>query len=319
MAWLFFAHHCGSEAPVHDRADHVFRHWFLVASLFGLVLIPLVHNRAVRLTMRRLEAATPLSMAEIQADKDQLRAEFAMSTRRLEMSRRADEGQDHQPARRARQEDRRHQPPQGRTRRENRRHLLAGGTRKGAEGPAAARPRTNTRSRSARCAKPSACCRQAGRAGKARLRSRRALGDRRQPARRARSRCATQVEALKDRVSDHEREANEIERPARPRAQGRRRRDRRTQEERGKVEKLGDRVSQLERQLVAQTTEAEVLGRRVQELEAPDGRPGAVLSEREIEIDQLRDKIDEGAEDRSRPARGAVRRGRPQQVPPPKA
>src|SRR5215216_7230781 len=59
---------------------------FFVASLFGLVLIPLVHNRAVRLTMKRLEAATPLSMAEIQADKDQLRAEFAMSTRRLEMS-----------------------------------------------------------------------------------------------------------------------------------------------------------------------------------------------------------------------------------------
>src|SRR5437868_10531133 len=59
---------------------------FLVASLFGLVLIPLVHNRAVCLTERRLEAATPLSMAEIQADKDQLRAEFAMSTRRLEMS-----------------------------------------------------------------------------------------------------------------------------------------------------------------------------------------------------------------------------------------
>jgi chromosome segregation ATPase len=59
---------------------------FLVASLLGLVLIPLVHNRAVRLTIRRLEAATPLSMAEIQADKDQLRAEFAMSTRRLEIS-----------------------------------------------------------------------------------------------------------------------------------------------------------------------------------------------------------------------------------------
>src|SRR5438270_13460223 len=59
---------------------------FLVAGLFGLVFIPLVHARAVRLTMRRLEASTPLSMAEIQADKDQLRAEFAMSTRRLEMS-----------------------------------------------------------------------------------------------------------------------------------------------------------------------------------------------------------------------------------------
>src|SRR3974390_2503899 len=59
---------------------------FLVASVIGLGIIPLVHNRAVRLTMRRLEAATPLSMAELQADQDQLRAEFAMSTRRLEMS-----------------------------------------------------------------------------------------------------------------------------------------------------------------------------------------------------------------------------------------
>jgi chromosome segregation ATPase len=34
--------------------------------------------------MRRLEASIPLSMAEVQADKDLLRAEFAMSTRRLE-------------------------------------------------------------------------------------------------------------------------------------------------------------------------------------------------------------------------------------------
>src|ERR1051326_3053249 len=59
---------------------------FLVASLAALIILPFVHARAVRLTMRRLEAATPLSMAEIQADKDQLRAEFAMSTRRLEMS-----------------------------------------------------------------------------------------------------------------------------------------------------------------------------------------------------------------------------------------
>src|ERR1700744_5256323 len=59
---------------------------FLVSMLCGLMIIPLVHSRAVRLTTRRLEAATPLSMAEIQADKDQLRAEFAMSARRLEMS-----------------------------------------------------------------------------------------------------------------------------------------------------------------------------------------------------------------------------------------
>jgi chromosome segregation ATPase len=59
---------------------------FLVAMLCALMVVPLVHSRAVRLTTRRLEAATPLSMAEIQADKDQLRAEFAMSARRLEMS-----------------------------------------------------------------------------------------------------------------------------------------------------------------------------------------------------------------------------------------
>jgi chromosome segregation ATPase len=59
---------------------------FLVSMLCGLMVMPLVHNRAVRLTIKRLEAATPLSMAEIQADKDQLRAEFAMSARRLEMS-----------------------------------------------------------------------------------------------------------------------------------------------------------------------------------------------------------------------------------------
>src|SRR5689334_24086821 len=59
---------------------------FLAASLIGLIIVPFVHGRAVRLTVRRLEAATPVSMAEIQADKDQLRAEFAMSTRRLEMS-----------------------------------------------------------------------------------------------------------------------------------------------------------------------------------------------------------------------------------------
>lgn len=58
---------------------------FLLAGLLVIGVIPLVHARAVRLTTRRLEALNPLTMAEIQADKDLLRAEFAMSTRRLEM------------------------------------------------------------------------------------------------------------------------------------------------------------------------------------------------------------------------------------------
>jgi chromosome segregation ATPase len=57
----------------------------LVASLAALVLLPAVWKRAVRLTRRRIEAATPITLAEFRADKDQLRAEFAVTTRRLEM------------------------------------------------------------------------------------------------------------------------------------------------------------------------------------------------------------------------------------------
>ena len=59
---------------------------FLIAGLLVIGVIPLVHARAVRLTMRRLEADNPLSMAEIAAEKDQLRAEFAMAMSRLEMT-----------------------------------------------------------------------------------------------------------------------------------------------------------------------------------------------------------------------------------------
>jgi chromosome segregation ATPase len=58
---------------------------FFVAELTVLAVVPLVHGRAVRLTTRRLEAALPASMAEVRADKDLLRAEFATATRRLEI------------------------------------------------------------------------------------------------------------------------------------------------------------------------------------------------------------------------------------------
>lgn len=58
----------------------------LVAGLIALIIMPAVWKRAVRLTKRRIEAATPITMAEFRADKDQLRAEFALSTRRLEMN-----------------------------------------------------------------------------------------------------------------------------------------------------------------------------------------------------------------------------------------
>jgi chromosome segregation ATPase len=57
----------------------------LAAGLLALAIMPAVWRRAVRLTKKRIEAATPITMAEFRADKDQLRAEFALSTRRLEM------------------------------------------------------------------------------------------------------------------------------------------------------------------------------------------------------------------------------------------
>lgn len=58
----------------------------LLAGLVALMIMPAVWRRAVRLTKKRIEAATPMTMAEFRADKDQLRAEFALATRRLEMN-----------------------------------------------------------------------------------------------------------------------------------------------------------------------------------------------------------------------------------------
>jgi chromosome segregation ATPase len=57
---------------------------FLAASLCGLVVIRLVHARAGHSTARAPEPPFPVSMAEIKADKNQLRAEITMSLRGLE-------------------------------------------------------------------------------------------------------------------------------------------------------------------------------------------------------------------------------------------
>jgi hypothetical protein len=59
---------------------------FLFAALTLVAVMPRVHDRAVRLTTSRLRATLPQSITEIEADKDLLRAEFAMSTCRLEKS-----------------------------------------------------------------------------------------------------------------------------------------------------------------------------------------------------------------------------------------
>ncbi|MBS7553625.1 hypothetical protein KHC23_08180 [Ancylobacter dichloromethanicus] len=58
---------------------------FLTATLLALLLLPAVWRRAVRLTRKRIEGAIPVSIAEIQADKDEQRAIFAVGIRRLEM------------------------------------------------------------------------------------------------------------------------------------------------------------------------------------------------------------------------------------------
>ena len=59
---------------------------FFTAGLLVLMISPTIWNRAVLLTKQKIESSVPLNLNEIQAEKDQLRAEFAMNTRRLEIS-----------------------------------------------------------------------------------------------------------------------------------------------------------------------------------------------------------------------------------------
>ena len=59
---------------------------FLCAVFLVSLVAPAIWRRAVVLTRRRLEASLPLTPAEIQAEKDRVRAEYAMTTRRLEMT-----------------------------------------------------------------------------------------------------------------------------------------------------------------------------------------------------------------------------------------
>ena len=263
---------------------------FLVASLFGLVLIPLVHNRAVRLTMRRLEAATPLSMAEIQADKDQLRAEFAMSTRRLELSveqmkakttsQLAELGKKTDAINRLKVElgektaavfslEAREKALRDQLQATEAEHSVKIGALREAERLLA--------ERQAELVKVTTD-----------LDTRAVTADSQRVELVA---LRAQVETLKDRVNNHERDAQEIsdrlerERKAATGATAE------LNEERAKGEKLADRVMELERALMAQTTETEVLGRRVQELEGRLAEQLRTLSEREFEGSQLRDKI----------------------------
>lgn len=264
---------------------------FLVASLFGLIFIPLVHARAVRLTMRRMEAATPLSMAEIQADKDQLRAEFAMSTRRLEMSveqlkakstgQRAELGKKNDAINRLKLE-------LG----EKSATIFALEAREKAlkDQMKATEDELSVKTLGLHETERNLSDRQAE---MARLSS--DLGDRTATTEAQRVELIslrTQIEALKIRVGDYERDIKTTEDRLDKERKEVSAATLNLNDERGKVENLGKRVAELEQQLEAQTTEAESLGKRAAELEARVADQGRLLVDRDYECDRLRAELE---------------------------
>jgi hypothetical protein len=263
---------------------------FLVAALLGLLFVPLVHNRAVRLTMRRLEAATPLSIAEIRADKDQLRAEFAMSTRRLEISvEQMTNRTTSQLAELGKKTDAINQLKKE----------LAEMTTAIASLEASEKHLRNQLSATEdEFARKSSALREAERAladKEAELAKLVAeLGERSILADSQRVELATvrtQIETMKLSVADYERAVRTTEdRLTRERGDAEAAANQ-LNEARGKLDELAAHTGELERQLVAQTTEAELLGRRVHELETRLGEQDRLLAEREFEIGQLRGEL----------------------------
>jgi chromosome segregation ATPase len=260
---------------------------FLVSMLFGLMIVPLVHNRAVRLTTRRLEAATPLSMAEIQADKDQLRAEFAMSARRLEMS--VDQLKNKTTSQLA---------ELGKKTDAINRMKVELGEKNATIFSLEAREKAikeQLRATEEEFAAKTEALRDAEKALKekqndlARLHSE--LSDRSMMAESRQVELVavrTQIDALKGRVGDAEKEfATTHARLEQERGES----DKATRElleARGRVENLSQRVTDLDRQLIIQVKEAEMLSNRVNDLEARLATQGKLLAERDFENNQLR-------------------------------
>ena len=264
---------------------------FLVAALVGLVVIPLVHGRAVRLTMRRLEAATPLSMAEIQADKDQLRAEFAMSTRRLEVS-----------VENLRTKSTSQLAELGKKGDAINRLKIELGEKTATIFALEARDkalRDQLRTTEEEYSVKTSAMLDAQRAfndKEAELaRMIAALDERSGEAEAQKVEIVAlkgQVDTLKDRLTaasndlktvEDRRDSERVELKAATQE---------LQEERGKVENLGRRVSELEQALVAQTTEAELLGRRAHDLEIRLGEQSRALGESENELKHIRNEFE---------------------------
>jgi len=264
---------------------------FLVAMLLGLMIVPLVHNRAVRLTTRRMEAATPLSMAEIQADKDQLRAEFAMSARRLEMS--VDQLKHKTTSQLA---------ELGKKSDAINRMKLELGEKNATIFSLEAREKAmkeQLRATEEEFAARTDGLRQAEKALSDKqselTRLNTELSDRSMMAESRQVELIavrTQIDVLKGRVGEAEKEfAVTQARLEQERGQSEAA-TRELAEARGRVENLSQRVTDLDRQLIAQVKEAELLGNRVSDLEARLATQGRLLAERDYESNQLRQAKD---------------------------
>jgi DNA repair exonuclease SbcCD ATPase subunit len=274
---------------------------FLISMLCGLMIMPLVHNRAVRLTTRRLEAATPLSMAEIQADKDQLRAEFAMAARRLEMS--VDQLKNKttsQLAELGKKSDaiNRMKLELG----EKNATIFALEAREAAvkEKLGLTEADFTSKTEALRAAEKALSDKQSELAKLNHdLSDRSMVADTRQVELIA---VRAQVEELKGRVGDAEKEfANTQHRLELQRGES----DTATRElteARARVENLSQRVTDLDQQLTIQVREAEQLGARVTDLESQLSTQTKILAERDFENSQLR-QANEAAEQIARDLR----------------
>jgi len=264
---------------------------FLAAALLGLLFVPLVHNRAVRLTMRRLEAATPLSIAEIRADKDQLRAEFAMSTRRLEMSvAQMKTKTTSQLAELGKKTDAINQLKKELGEKTATIFALEAHDKA---------LREQLRATEEEFAVKSSALRDAERA----LADKEAelvklvaeLGEHSITADSQRVELAalrTQVEAMKVSVADYERMVKDTEQRLAREREDAETAARELAQARDRLNDLGNRTADLERQLMVQSTQAEVLHKRVEELETRLGDQGRLLAERDYQIDKLRGDLE---------------------------
>jgi chromosome segregation ATPase len=267
---------------------------FLVAALLALLFVPLVHSRAVRLTMRRLEAATPLSIAEIRADKDQLRAEFAMSTRRLEMSVEQMKAKTTgQLAELGKKTDAINQLKKELGEKTAAIIALESRDKNLRDQLRVTEEEYEVKSGALHEAERGLADKQADLAKiVAELGERSIMADSQRVELAA---LRTQIEAMKVSVADHERAVRgSEEKLARQRAEAEAA-ARQSGDERSRLDGLTARAGELDRQLLVQKTEAEVMSRRVEDLEERLGEQGRMLAERDFLLARLRSDLEEAA------------------------